>query len=164
MTGRFDGAIDLAQIGTPASPASGRSKVYLDSNDVVQRVDSAGVVKVIGPATIGTWSPTITAETGTLTTTSAAGRYLALGDLVIYTVSITITTVGTGANGLRFSIPLNIHSDWVNLGSARESAVTGFMCTVARVSANLAQIYKYDNTTIIGAGRTVRVSGQFEKT
>lgn len=51
------------------------------------------------------WTPTITAGTGSITTVSATGVYTAIGREYFYTVDISITTNGTGATSLRFDTP-----------------------------------------------------------
>lgn len=46
-----DEALDIAQIGTPAAPASGRNKVYPKSDGKVYVEDSSGVEQLVGPGT-----------------------------------------------------------------------------------------------------------------
>jgi hypothetical protein len=53
-----------------------------------------------------TYSPTVTSGTGTLTTVSAtSARYKTYGKTVHFAVTILLTTNGTGATDLRFTLP-----------------------------------------------------------
>lgn len=51
------------------------------------------------------YTPTVTCTSGSLTTSSAAGRWKAIGKTVWLQISIAITTVGTCANNLSFTLP-----------------------------------------------------------
>lgn len=125
------------------------------------------------PASTGgprTYTPTVTAETGLFNgtaTATATGEYNEINGYVFYAVTITISagTLGTAANGLRFSTPtgLDINSGTTNMGSARESQSTGSAGTVSRSSSTTGQIYRYDNASLIAVSRTVNVSGFYKK-
>ena len=65
----------------------------------------------------GTWTPTIGASGGTITTSSFSGaRYTKIGNIVEATVNITITTVGDAAGFCSFTLPFtgtNTIQKWV---------------------------------------------------
>ena len=74
----------------------------------------------------GTWTaytPTVTAATGSITTSSASGRWIQIGKFAFATVSVTITTNGTGGGTLIVSAPVTTTSDSTTI--YRENAVTG---------------------------------------
>ena len=106
-----------------------------------------------------TFTPVITAETGTITTATASMNYAVVERRVIFEVSITITTAGTGAGNIRFSLPVPPAA--VAGISGQESAVTGFAVAGTVSTTGLGSVLKYDGTTIIASGRTVRVSGSY---
>ena len=109
-----------------------------------------------------TWTPTITAETGTFTTTSSSNaRYFQAGKLVVGQVTITITTVGTGANGVRFTLPVTAAGTAIHLGDGREQT-TGPSLNITSVGGTVGQVYKYDGTSIIAAGRILNLQFQYE--
>ncbi len=88
----------------------------------------------------GTFLPTITAETGTIGTTVVnSANYTKVGRLVSVTFDITITTVGTGAAGLKVSMPFSPSVAGNTCGALREYQVTG----------NMGQVYKYDATNVL---------------
>ena len=109
-----------------------------------------------------TWIPTITAETGTFTTVSSANaRYLQAGKLIIGAVQFTITTVGTAANGFRFTVPVTPFAGSSFMGSGRDST-SGAMLHITYIGGGVAQVNKYDNTSTIAAGHTLNLAFQYE--
>jgi len=110
------------------------------------------------------WTPTITSESGTLTTKSGVGHYTIAGKNFIYDVSITLTDAGNGAGGLRFTLPAGLTAANLNAypGSGRENAATGYLLTSVFISSSVVAISKYDALTIIATGRTCTLSGIIE--
>jgi hypothetical protein len=73
----------------------------------------------------GTWTPSVVAYAGSITTVTSAGQYRKIGGLVILQFQYNITNNGTGStaiyiNGLPFSGTINTSG-----GLAREIAVVG---------------------------------------
>lgn len=112
-------------------------------------------------ATWTAWTPTVTAGAGTLTTVSGAGRYKVNGKTVSFSLTITLTTNGTGSSDILFTLPVN------NVGSAfsvcgREMALTGKSIAGFPISATQVGFTYYDGT-YPGANATVfYVSGVYE--
>ena len=74
----------------------------------------------------GTWTaytPTVTAASGTITTSSASGRWIQIGKFAFAIVSVTITTNGTGGGTLIVSSPVTTTGASTTI--YRENAVTG---------------------------------------
>lgn len=109
------------------------------------------------------WTPTITAGSGTFTSASGSGRYMQIGKLVLYNVTVTITTVGTGATPI-FSLPVTAQSSGGFVGAGREDALTGNMAEVKKQTATTASIFRYDNGNILsgGNGSSIISSGFYE--
>lgn len=109
------------------------------------------------------FTPAVTAQTGTFTTVSAAGGYLAIGKLVHFIISITITTVGTAAGNTIVQLPLGT--------AARTFAVAGVETNINGNSLNAycnsgssnLNVRKYDTTTAIAAGAVLTVTGIYEQ-
>src|SRR6187551_965140 len=57
-----------------------------------------------------TYTPTITAGTGTFTTVSGAGRYKKIGRVVHLFILVTITTNGTAASWVQATLPVNANN------------------------------------------------------
>lgn len=111
------------------------------------------------------WTPTVTAESGTFTTVSGAGRYIAAGKLITFSASITITTVGTAASSVKFTLPVAALAVNTYIGGGRENTTTGAQLQVWNTPGSgtgAAYIIRYDNASAIAAGRTLIVAGTYE--
>lgn len=110
-----------------------------------------------------TWTPTITAGSGTFTSVTATGRYKQIGKTVFYRVSVIFTTIGTG-NGPLFSLPVTSLASGGHIGACREDATTGYSGTVKLQTTGKASFAKYDNGNILsgGNGSTVIASRFYE--
>lgn len=115
----------------------------------------------------GAWTaftPTVTAQAGTFTSTSASMRYTQIGKTVMFQGTVTITTVGTAANSVNITIPVAAQAGTLGLsvGTGRESALGGKALTVTLANTGAATILNYDNSSPIAAGAVLRVSGTYE--
>jgi hypothetical protein len=96
----------------------------------------------------GTWVPTITASSGTLTTTAVTGAvYTRIGRQVTVKANIEVVDKGTASGFLLFSLPFTALDDFyvgvvVELKSA---GLTGGCYTQSTVGV----IYKYDWTGVV---------------
>ena len=107
----------------------------------------------------GSYTPTITANTGTFTTVSATGHYTKIGRVVKVCVTITITTNGTAATTVNFSVPFTSTADHEIYGCGRERATTGFSVSVAMgASTTTAACRKYDGTYPGGTGNIIEAT------
>lgn len=112
------------------------------------------------------WAPTVTAGSGTITTVSAAGRFLEMGKLLMLSVTITITTNGTGATSILCPLP----SGFTAVGSAnvlagRAANVSGKMLQAfvgTGGSTTSLFILNYDNSYPGADGEILLVSGMIE--
>lgn len=76
----------------------------------------------------GTWTPTITTGSGTITTLgTVTGSYTKIGRQVTATVNIPITTNGTGAGQINASLPFTAASGPGWIGAGRETVSAGAM-------------------------------------
>ena len=145
--------------GTPAAPTA------TAGTNTTQLATTAFVTSAVSTAIPTGWTsytPTITAASGSFTTTSATGAYYKIGNLVFVRVKITITTVGTGTNPV-FSLPFTANSsgDRVILAGT-ETALTGKMLQ-SRVdqSATTSTVYFYDSTSPSANGAVCVISGVY---
>ena len=97
----------------------------------------------------GTWTPTVTAETGTIgTTTVISANYTKIGRLVNVNFDVRVDSIGTGTGGLKVSLPFSSSGEQ-NSGVGREIINTGSMCQVTRSTATTVYVYFYNNLTVI---------------
>jgi hypothetical protein len=106
-----------------------------------------------------TYTPTVTAGSGSFTTVSASGRYLVIGKLTFAVITVTITTVGTATSYVAASLPNTANAIYEFAG--RESALTGKMLSGETAGA-IVVIRNYDNSSPAASGAVLRVSGFYE--
>ncbi len=111
-----------------------------------------------------TYTPTITCQTGTLTTASATGRYKQVGKVLFAQITITVTANGTCAGQVVATLPVisaNSASIWTMSG--RENAMTGKMLQgIVQGNASTAYIINYDNSYPAASGSLLYISGVYE--
>jgi hypothetical protein len=92
----------------------------------VGAVLTAAQLNGIGEAAIN-YTPVVTAQTGTITTYTAFGGYQIVNKLMRVWFNINITTNGTAAGFIRFTLPFTqtIRVYGAVVGGARESGVNG---------------------------------------
>jgi hypothetical protein len=109
-----------------------------------------------------TYVPVVSAFGGTITTSSATGRYLKIGKTVIVSMIVTITTNGTGSGFVKATLPFTAGSGQYGL-AGRENASTGAMLQgFITAAATTVAIFKYDGTYPGGSGFELTVSGAYE--
>jgi hypothetical protein len=110
-------------LGTGDSPTF--TALTLSNGQIVfpaSQVASAGA-NTLDDYEEGTFTPTIGATSGTITTSSASGTYTKTGNRVQFDVTITITTNGTGAGAVTCTLPFTCAVAAVANG--RENAISG---------------------------------------
>lgn len=95
----------------------------------------------------GTWTPTVSANSGTITSYSATGKYTKIGRLVNLSFSITITNNGTGSSALFVAnLPFTAASATTEGGAGREDASTGNGLVVGVRQTNQLIVNFYDGS------------------
>lgn len=110
----------------------------------------------------GTFTPTITSGSGTITTASATLSYTRIKDRCIFNVAITITTNGTGATDVQFTLPLAplVTGGYSFVG--RETAVTGNQLFGYIASATGVLVNISTGTYPAADGYILRASGVYQ--
>ena len=97
----------------------------------------------------GTWTPVVTASSGTITSYTSSGFYTKIGRIVHLCGLITITNPGTATNQyINFSgLPYpssSVYGNW--MGACRENAVNGYLNQVSIAgNSSSGSILRYDN-------------------
>jgi hypothetical protein len=109
-----------------------------------------------------TWSPTVTSQTGTITTVgTVVARYAQAGKNVYFSLSITITTNGTGAGAVLATMPLTAKADSIFVGREVNSTGKSLTGTLSAAGSSL-QILNYDNTYPAASGYKIDMCGVYE--
>lgn len=114
-----------------------------------------------------TFSPTVTAESGTITSfSSIAMRYRLIGTVCFVFASLIINVAGTGAGAIKISLPVNVIvtgacvTGIATVGTG--VAVTGFVLPPGLLAYPSMSLLKYDGTTLIANGRQIIASTAYE--
>lgn len=151
--------------GTYTVPANAITVANLDTANGTPVPTAEAAASVAGPQIA--WTPTITASSGTFTTTSATAYYQldqADTNYVNFRISIAITTNGTAAGEVLASLPFTSSSDSIATavpgyeGSA-SIAVVGIIGT----SSSTLRIVKVDGTYPGGTGKSLTLVGRYRR-
>ena len=153
----------------PSGSASGTGSMTLlapttNSNQTITLPDSTGTVALTSTNSAWTsYTPTISAATGTITTASATGQYQTIGKTCIVSMTITITTAGTGANQLFATLPFTSAARTQSGTCGGEFNNTGYSVKgYIPSSTTQLQITYYNNSTVIASGNNVIVTTTYE--
>jgi hypothetical protein len=148
-----------------SSSGSTPARLGIGSSGQVLTV-SAGIPSWATPSgisyTFTSYTPTILATSGTITSTTAKGQYLQIGKMMFVMIDVEITNAGSGAGGLNVSIPVSAVNGNVNgryTGMGQERAATGKQCSgtiQAPENPDISLWRFYDFTTAIATGNIIR--------
>ena len=145
-------------------PARGGRGATTASTGKFTTLKATTAIQFNGSSITGAWAtytPTLRAQSGSLTSATATGRYMQIGKTVFFSISITITTNGTAAGSLTATLPTTPNAN--GSGSGRENGVSGKMLQAQVVAAsNVASIFNYDNTYPGASGASITISGAYE--
>jgi hypothetical protein len=107
-----------------------------------------------------TYTPTVTAGSGTITAYTASGRYIKQGKHIHVQILVSISNNGTGAGLIQVTLPFAVaNNSQAPVGCGREDAVTGKMLQVRGIAnTSNATVYTYDNVYPGDAGHSLLLS------
>ena len=110
------------------------------------------------------YTPTVSASVGAITSYTAFGFYIRWGKLVFVRIRVNIIDNGTGATHLNVTLPLTPVSSNVGGGLAgTETALTGAMLQATISPSNSTMnVNKYDNSYPAATGALILLSGVYE--
>jgi hypothetical protein len=107
------------------------------------------------------YTPTVTASSGSFTTVSVSGKYKRVGKLCFVQQQIDITTNGTAASAVVTTLPFTGATGVNYQGVYRENAATGFGGQI-QINGSSAVYRKNDNTYPGGTGYSMTGSFFYE--
>jgi hypothetical protein len=117
------------------------------------------------PGVWNTYTPTVSASAGTITSYTASGRFSKIGKTVNFTVNVAITNNGNGSGGVIIGLPVQVANQSLNyFAMGREYGTTG-KTLEGLIAANqtATSVYYYDNTYPGGSGSNIiQLSGTYE--
>jgi hypothetical protein len=141
------------------SPTEGMTTYQLDTNFIDTYSGTAWVPTVSNNAWTS-YTPTLSAVAGTLTSASASGRFKLVGKVCHVTIRVQITNNGTAAGALRATLPFQMTGN-SPVSSFRENAVTGNFGQVF-VSGDFAIFFSSGNSYPGGNGYDMHTGFTYE--
>ncbi len=133
----------------------------LAPNSVTNSKLSTAAGEIGGASTA--YTPTVIAQTGSITSYTSSGNYSVIGKLCFYSVVIGITDAGTGATALKFTIPLTAARIGCECFVGKESASTGKGVAGVNHGSNIIYMtFSNDNTYPGGGGNLISGNGFYE--
>lgn len=134
---------------------------------VVLDTDASATKKVAANYIYHDWatnSPTVTASSGTFTTTSAGQRYFTLhGKTRVLTGIVSIVTAGTASGTVYVTIPSGTPATLAGAGWPVSGRCSAFgINAYLNVAESRLEFLKYDNTTLIADFRVIQYSVIYE--
>lgn len=118
----------------------------------VGQVLPAGTMNSIGAAW-ETWTPTITASSGTFTTTTVnAARYGRIQKIIFGLLDVSVTSIGTASGTMRFTLPVTAFRAIYVPGSWRDINVSGETGVFAMDGTTICELRRYDNGAYLTNG------------
>lgn len=109
----------------------------------------------------GTYTPVVTASTGTITTVGAvSGRYKKKQDVCFFSVQAVITTNGTGSGTLRITLPFTAGTTQAQVGGRNATSGAGLTGDIAPAGTYVG-IQTSVNAYPGADATTIRVSGWY---
>lgn len=109
------------------------------------------------------YTPTLTAGSGSYTSATATGKYKAIGKTIFVTITVSITTNGTAASYIGVTLPF-ISNNITNL-LGRELAVNGnIVVGTVYAATSLVQIVNGSNAYPGATGALINIFGVYEST
>lgn len=110
-----------------------------------------------------TWTPVLTAGTGTITSYTSEGRYQKIGNRVYFTARGTLTNAGTGA-GLRMTLPITAATGvGTYVASGRETVAAGNAIHAEIAAAGTyMSVFLYNNANACVTNYNNVISGFYE--
>lgn len=147
--------------------ASGTNGYVLYDNAGVLGLYSSVPVAFGGTGDTGTawttYTPTPTSGGGAFTSASSSGSYKTLGKTVWFTITVTITTVGTASGNIIVALPTGT-SQRAAVGACKETALTGKNgAFFFGASATTMSINGESAASLIAAGNVVTCTGIYEQ-
>jgi hypothetical protein len=139
------------------SEASGYTMLYCDgfNVDVLPDLDSL-------TEAWQNYTPVVTAQAGGFVSVSATGRYFRIGKTVTFTVTITVTTIGTAATGTLVTLPFAAGSVAAFTVAGVETTAGAFYMGRIAASATQMVVRNTANAIGLGSGQTLTLSGTYE--
>jgi parallel beta-helix repeat protein len=109
------------------------------------------------------YTPTASAQSGSITSYTASGGYYQIEKMVYFTASVSITNAGSGGQALIISLPFTNNATFNGTAAGREQANGSSLDGVIGPSSSTVPIFSYNNASPIATGNNLIVSGFYQR-
>jgi len=149
-----DGLIDLGHTNNRFKDLYLSGGVYLGGTGSANKLDDYET---------GSWTPVITANTGSISSYTASGTYTKIGNSVVVMVDINIANIGTAGGFIRVAtLPFSAITSVLFSGFGRERNATGYNLSIDYWSQTEFIFQKYDGSFLGGNGYKFLVTAVYE--
>jgi len=140
------------------------ARLAVGANDTILMADSSTATGLKYAGTYTTFTPTITASSGSFTTVTAVGcRYIKIGKMVHYLGRINITNKGTAGGTMNVTAPFTSVSTTDQVGFAEEIGAVGFGCFVLLPAGTATMnVRQLNYSSVIGDGNGISFNFTYE--
>ena len=154
----------LSNLGTATNTDASTSNITIASNNYATNganyVD-AGTGNNIDIASWTPWTTTPSCTSGSGTWGTVSGAYKVVGKTTFITIAATLTTAGTCATGVIFSLPNTAATNAVLPGRENQNTGSMLQANISAAGRGMA-VVRYDNAAVIANGDVYRVSGSYQ--
>jgi hypothetical protein len=143
-------------------PVAGTANQVLTKNSATD-YDTSWKTPLVDNSAWTAYGVSVGATSGAFGNASATGRYKQIGKTVFVQISLTIVAVGSASGFATATLPVACSGAASFMLAGRENAVVG-ATVVGLISSggSSVTIYRYDNTTTIGANYWLLLTGVYE--
>jgi len=139
---------------------SGNLTFASGTNGIVFNNSSALTNSTLNDYETGTWTPTLTAGTGSFTLSTTSGSYTKIGNMVTVNMLINFASTSSASNVTITNLPFSQASGNNSSGILRENAITGYFWGLSAGSGTSIIFWRYDNSNTLPSG-TPHFTGSF---
>jgi len=116
------------------------------TNGIIFNNSSALANSVLNDYETGTWTPSVSASSGSITSYTSSGFYTKVGRMVCASFTVVITNNGTGSGAVYVSLPFAcpLSGDQPQ-GTGRENVLTGYQLQMIVGGSSTAAVRTYNN-------------------
>jgi len=121
-TGTARVTVNQYGLGLGATPSSGTGITFPAT------INASSNANTLDDYEEGTWTPVVTAQSGSLTSYTSAGSYTKIGNIVTLYCNVQVTSVGTSSGQMFITgCPFNTLLSGQYMGVTRETTATGYI-------------------------------------
>lgn len=154
--------LDLANNPAILCPSGTSNRVFIDGEINAKLGGTAPVIQNIGGIDSFEWfnqTAAIVSDSGTITSATCSIFIRKQNKTLKFEIQIVITDAGTGAGGIRITMPYN--AAFRNISNGRILNTEEALSAQMNSGSNIINCKKYNGTTAIATGNLINITGEY---